>query len=201
MFVAKSTTMVKKEIDMQVRKQKSNREQPPAGTHLARFVGLSNLGHQPGFQWQGKSIESQYKFELTYELVTCDMSDGRPFWVSEEVNNTDNEEGTLTSRCNAAGVSIDNLVELIDKPVMVTLVMKESGYPKVKNVSGIPEGLPVPELRNPVQLFDIYADPPNLEAFEKFPEFKQNKIVEALDFKTTALYRELLKQGEDTDEF
>lgn len=188
---------------MQVRRQKSNREQPPAGTHLARIVGLSDLGHQPGFVWNGKEIESQYKIEITYELVTTDMTDGRPFWVSEELNNTDNEKGNLYDRCLAAGTDIYKILDLINKPVMVSLAMKESGYPRITNVSGVPGGLPVPELRNDTQVFNIYADPPHMEQFQKFPEFKQNKIKEALDFKTTALYKELLLQEgtSDGDEF
>lgn len=188
---------------MKVRRQTSNKEQPSEGTHIARFVGVTNLGHQPGFTWQGKKIDSQYKLELTYELVTTEMSDGRPFWVSEEVNNTDNNEGNLNSRCIAAGVNIHgSMTDLIDKPVMVTIRHNDKGYPKVTNVSGVPAGIPVPELRNDPQIFDIYAEPPHMEMFQKFPEFKQNKIQDALDFKTTPLYRELLKEGStDGDEF
>lgn len=186
---------------MKVRKQKSNKEQPPAGTHLARIVGLTDLGHQPGFVWQGKEIDSQYKVEITYELVGCDMTDGRPFWVSEEVNNTDNEKGTLYDRTLAAGVNIYTITDMINKPVMVTLIHKESGYPKITNVGGVPGGIAVPELRNDPQMFDIYADPPNVEQYEKFPDFKQKKVMAALDFKTTALYKELVLNGEFSDEF
>ena len=68
-----------------IRKTSKKREQPEGGTHMARLVGITDLGEQPGFIYQGKEIESQFKREFTYELVNAHMSDGRPFHVSEEM--------------------------------------------------------------------------------------------------------------------
>ncbi len=176
---------------MKVRKQPTNREQAPEGVHLARVVGLYNLGHQPGFTWSGGEAEDAFKFEITYELVATKMKDDRNFWVSEEVTNTDNERGKLRQRVIAAGGNFDDLSTIIGKPLMVTLEHNAKGYPKIVNVAGVPTGLPVPELENETQIFDIYADPSQKELFLSFPEFKQNKIRNALDFNETQLSKDL----------
>jgi hypothetical protein len=176
---------------MQVRKQPTSREQPPEGVHLARIVGLTNLGHQPGFTWAGGEAEDAFKFEITYELVATKMKDDRNFWVSEEVTNTDNEKGKLRHRIVSTGSNFDNIEGLVGKPVMVTLEMNAKGYPKVTNVAGVPSGLPVPSLENETQIFDIYASPSQKDLFLSFPEFKQNKIRSALDFNETQLSKDL----------
>lgn len=172
---------------MKVRSQQSQREQPGQGTHLARIIGLSNLGLQPGFMWQNEEVEPAYKFEITYELVSENMSDGRPFWVSEEVTNTDNEKGKLYQRCQAANVNIKDVTSLINKPVMVSVKVNDKGYAKVGNVAGVPAGIPVAELRNPAQVFDIYSEVPDMDVWESFSDFKKGKFLKALDFKTTVL--------------
>jgi len=182
---------------MKVRSQQTQREQPPTGTHLARIIGLSNIGLQPGFTWQNEEVEPAYKFEVTYELVSENMTDGRPFWVSEELTNTDNEKGKLYQRCMAAGVNVKDVTSLINKPVMVSLKVTEKGYAKVNNVAGVPNGIPVPELRNPTQVFDMYSESPDLNTWESFSDFKKSKFTKALDFKTTVLSK--MVDGDDSD--
>jgi len=176
---------------MKVRKAQSQREQPPEGVHLARVVGLYNLGHQPGFTWAGGEAEDAFKFEITYELVATKMKDDRNFWVSEEVTNTDNEKGKLRQRITSAGGTFDSVEGIVGKPMMVTIEHNQKGYAKITNVAGVPTGLPVPELENETQIFDIYANPSQKELFLSFPEFKQNKIKNALDFNETQLSKDL----------
>jgi len=176
---------------MKTRTGGAQKEQPTEGNFFARVVGLSDLGMQPAWIWQGETVEPQYKIEITYELVTENMADGRPFWVSEEMKNSDNEKAKLYSRCLSAGADVHNLPTLLTKPVMVTIKRDEKGYGRIKNVAGVPTGIPVPELRNSTQLFDIYSDTPDLDMFESFSEFKKDKFKKALDFKETALFRAL----------
>lgn len=182
---------------MKPRSSLKQKEQPSAGTHLARIVAIARLGLQPGFVWQGEMTEDAYKIEITYELVNENMKDGRPFWVSEEVTDTDNEKGKLYQRCMAAGVGIDNLDVLIGRPCMVSVKHNDKGYAKVQNVAGVPNGIPVPELRNPTSLFDIYSSTPDVDMFNSFPEFKRNKITSALDFKETTLFKCIAEDATD----
>lgn len=176
---------------MKPRSSSKNKEQPADDNYFARVVQITRLGLQPGFVWEGEDVEPEYKIELTYELVTTDMADGRPFWVSEEVTDKDSPKSNLYQRVVAANGNIEDITSIINKPVMITTKQNAKGYAKVKNVAGVPSGIPIPELRNPTSIFDIYSENPDVDAFNLFPEFKRNKITQALDFKTTALCRAL----------
>lgn len=185
---------------------RGEKDVPEAGTHFARVVGLTDLGHQPGYEYKGEDIASAYKIELTYELVNSLMADGRPHWVSEEVNVNDFEGDGITSKMMARVRVIDrendsndgkDLTKLVGKPCMVSIVMNDNGYPKIKGqsaVSGVPSGVEVPALQNPTQIFDM--DEPDMDLWEKFPEFKQGKIKAALNFNETAIAKSLAEDGE-----
>lgn len=174
---------------MKAKQQKSTpKEQPAEGTHLARLVGITDLGLQEGFNYQGTDIPDSYKLELTYELVDLLMEDtGKPFWISEEVKNSDNEKSTLSARSIVFG-SLSDLPTWLTKPCMVTVKHSDKGWAKVagqSGVSGVPSSIPVTELVNDPILFDL--DNPDLELFNKFPEFKQNKIKDNLEFNGSKL--------------
>lgn len=162
--------------------------QPDVGTHMARLVGIVDLGHQPGFEWQGKEVASAYKLRMTYELVNSEMEDGRPHWVHEDVTNSDNEKSTLAARVRTMKGSFSNLTAMLGSPCMVTLVEGKNGYVKIDGqggVGGVPSGIPVAELRNPT--FSFSLDAPDLEVYETLPEFIQNRIKENLDFSGSKL--------------
>lgn len=185
---------------------KGPREVPEAKTYFARLVGLTDLGHQPGFEYQGKDIPSEYKVEFTYELVTTSMEDGRPFHVSEEVASNDFEGKGIISKMMARVRSIDqdndtnngkDLEKMLGKPCMVTIKHNDRGYPVIRGssaVSSAPDGIEVAELRNPTYAFNM--DDPDMDLWARFPEFKQNKIKEALNFDDTELAKKLAEEGE-----
>lgn len=181
-----------------MRVRSTQRKQPEEGVHFARIVGLADIGHQPGFSWSGGEVDSAYKYEITYELVNTDIGDAdepRPFWVSEEVTNTDSDKGKLKQRLQACKLPFIQVDHLVGQPVMVTIEHNDKGYAKITNVAGVPTGTQVPELVNPSFTFDIYSDRPDVEQFKGFSEFRQKKIMEALDFKQTPLFRSLYDDG------
>lgn len=182
---------------MKPRSSLKNKENPADDNYFARIVSVTRLGLQPGFTWEGEDIEPEYKIEITYELVTTQMADGRPFHVSEEVNDKDSPKGNLYQRIIAANADLNDITSLINRPVMVTTKQNAKGYAKIKNVAGIPSGIPIPELRNPTSAFDIYSEEPDVDAFNAMSEFKRNKITQALDFKTTPLFRAIASQSDD----
>lgn len=178
---------------MKVRKTAATVDQPKAGTHMARLVGIVDMGHQPGFEWQGKEIKSAYKLRLTYELPNSTMEDGRPHWVHEEVTNSDNEKATLAMRVRTLRGDFSDLSTLINKPCMVTIKVNDKGYAKIDGqggVGGVPEGFDVPELTNPTFIFD--TDNPDLDMFDSLPEFIQERITSNLDYEGSALEKALL---------
>lgn len=179
------------------------REQPAEGTHAARLLSIVDLGHQPGFIYQGKKIESAWKMEFTYELVNHTMADGRPFVVSEEVANNDWEDtksgkrSTLVARSRSLLGSdykkgLADIESLLTQPCMVTVEYNEKGYARVRGqaaVGSVPFGMDVKELTNMPYVFDL--DEPNMDVWQTMPEFKQNKIKEALNFDSTELAKSL----------
>lgn len=178
-----------------------SKDLPEVDTHMARLVGLVDLGHQPGFEWNGREIESAYKVEFVYELPNSLMKDGRPHWVSEEVKVNDFEGkgimSTMMARVRTLDKSNDSqdgkdLTRLLGKPCMITLSEGSNGYPKIKGqaaVSSIPAGMPVPDLVNDKFAFDM--DDPDMAVWERLSEFTQDRVKRALDFDNTALAKEL----------
>lgn len=176
-------------------------DRPQGGTHVARLVGLTDLGHQPGFEYKGSEIPSSWKIEFTYELPNSRTKDGRPHWISEEVKVNDFEGKGITSTMMARVRTIDkdndtndgkDLTKMLNKPCMVTVTVTETGYVKLKgqaSVSGIPMGMEVPELENDTFVFDM--DDPDMELYETFPEFKKEKLKAAINYNETALAKEL----------
>lgn len=179
------------------------KEQPVEGTHAARLLGIIDLGHQPGFIYQGKEVESEWKLEFTYELVNHNMEDGRPFVVSERLTNKDWEDektgraSTLVYRAKSllgkeykSGVA--DLLKLLGKPCMVSVTHNEKGYANVRGqaaVGSVPFGMDVKELTNETYFFD--QDEPDMDQWEKFPDFKKEAITSGLEFNDTKLAREL----------
>jgi hypothetical protein len=175
---------------------------PEAGTHLARLVGIVDLDHQPGFEWQGEQIESQYKVTFTYELCNSMTKDGKPHWVSEDFKVSDHERSNMFARVGAMDPngslthSGQDLSGLIGAPCMVEVKLNPKGYSKVHNVSGAPAGFPVPELVNPSFVFDFES--PDMGVYTKLPEFVQDKLKSSLNYEGSALHTAIVAEG-DTD--
>lgn len=183
------------------------REQAPEGTHVARLLGITDVGHQPGYSFNGKTIESEWKYEFTYELVNTAMEDGRPFVVSEQVPNKNWEDKStgraskLVSRAKSLAGSeyqqaMENLNTLLSKPCMITVDYNEKGYARIQGpaaIGSVPFGMEAKELQNETYFFDM--DEPDLDLWEKMPEFKQENIRRALNFDETELAK-LLAEGD-----
>ncbi len=179
------------------------KEQPMEGTHAARLLGITDLGHQPGFTYQGKAIESAWKLEFTYELVNHNMEDGRPFVVSEDVTNKDWEDektgraSTLVARAKSLlgqdyKEGVNDLEKLISAPCMVSVTHNDKGYAKVRGqaaVGSVPFGMEVKDLHNDSYFFDM--DEPDMDRWEAQPDFKKEKMQNALNFDETDLAKQL----------
>lgn len=177
---------------MKVRSTSAPKEQPEEGAHFARLLSIVDLGHQPGFEYAGKEIKSAYKLRLTYELVNHKMEDGRPFVVSEDVTNSDNEKSTLAARVKTLKGSFDDILGMLGKPCTVTVTHNSKGYANVSGqgaVSQVPGGMDVPALTNPTYHFS--TENPDLEVFNSLPEFIQNRIKENLDFDGSPIQKAL----------
>jgi hypothetical protein len=186
------------------------KEQPQEGTHVARLLGIVDLGHQPPFIYEGKKVESQYKYEFTYELVNHTMEDGRPFVVSEELTNKNWEDektgraSTLVSRARSLlgkgyKLGLIDVTEMLGEPCMVSVSLNNNGYAKVKGqaaVGSVPFGMDVDPLANEPYFFDMDDDKPDMTLWDKMPEFKQKKIMEALNYPDSNLAKVISEESE-----
>ncbi len=176
---------------------KATREQPNDDNYLARIVAISNIGTQPPFLYQGQMTKPDPRWEFTYELVTTSMSDSRPFWVSEEVSCKSGSK-KLTARYLAAGVPEgSDANDLINKPVMIATKKDEKGYAKVASVAGVPGGIPVPELRNPSHVFDMFDENLDMDLYSSFSDFKKSKFQKAVNFEGSSLHKALAEEASD----
>lgn len=201
------------------RKPEKTFEVPEKGTHMARLMGIVDLGHQPGYEYRGKPIPSSWKIQFIYELVATERSDGTPFIVSEEMKNNSWEGNGKRSNLMARTRAIDpknesedaaNFAALLGKPCMVTVDINEAGYAKVSGqaaVSGVPMGLETPPLLNEPFIFafsddEVTGEPtePDMETWEKLGSLTKDNIQRALNYPTTKL-AQIILTGEHSGEY
>lgn len=134
-------------------------EKAPAGTHPAVLVGIFDLGEQ----WQepfstkpdpttGKVQKAKWQRQLyyVYELVTKKRASmAGNIVIAIDLNFSMNEKAKMRQWVEARtgkkipdGTDYDVMEEL-GKPVLLTVEMK-GDYPRIKGVTGIPEGYTVP---------------------------------------------------------
>lgn len=176
----------------------SSVETPTIQPHLSRIVRIVNLGLQPGFTWNNEIIEPDYKLEFTFEICDENMKDGRPFWLSKEINNKDSDRSTLYGWMAAAGTNCNNIDASLTKAVMMTPKLKDSGWPAIENIAGLPPTMQssVQELQNEAFIFDFTEDEPDMEIWDKLPEMTQGKILKALDVQDYPFYAKLAERDD-----
>lgn len=189
-------------------------EQPALepGVYPARVVQVIGLGLQPQRPYQGKAKPPAHIIHMTYELVDVFMLDedgneieDKPRWVFESfpLHSLEADRAKSTMRYNALDPQQayeGDFSKLINTPCQVTVVVNRVGdrtYENVANVSAMRarDEAKCPELQNPMLVFDPYE--PDLEAFERLPEWIRNKIKENLEYRGSAL--EALLGGEEEE--
>jgi hypothetical protein len=194
-----------------------NRPDPmEAGTYPARLVQIITLGVQKQRPYKGEEKPPALELMLTYEFLDEFMKDedgndidDKPRWLSETFafHNLDAELAKSTKRYYALdpnGEHDGDWSELISAPCMVTVTQSEGKgknagkiYENVASVSAMrpKEAAKAPALINPPKVFDFYN--PDMEVFEKLPEWLQTKMKEAVDFDGSALEEALERAALD----
>lgn len=165
-----------------------------AGVQAARLVSVVELGEQPrSYQGQEKppAIQLNFTFELPGDLIEIEKDgnvEKKPRWVSiNNVNFFTDEKARLVEIVTALdpnGEAEGQLANLVGRPCFVTIEHKEFNgkqYAKVKAISGVPEGMAVPELDNEPRVFDW--DAPDKAVWDTLPDWIQEKITTALNYK------------------
>ena len=184
-------------------KKAANIDIPAEDNYLARVVGVVDLDHQPGFEYEGEHVESAYKLSLTYELPTSLMEDGRPHWVTEDLKQSDHKASNLYARVKALDPRGEltrngqDLSGLLNAKCMVAVGRNKKGYAKIDGVTPAPNGFAVPELQNPPFIFDF--ENPNMDIFFRLPEFVRNKLKASLNYEGSELEALVLEREEADD--
>lgn len=189
-------------------------EQEPLeiGAVEGRVVGVCDLGLQPQKPYNGKEKPPKHKIRLTYEICDEFMLDedgnemeDKPRWLSEDINfsSLESDLGTSTKRYRAIDPNDESdgdFTKLVGKPCMVVVgqyTSKKDGKVKndVSDVTSITakKAAKLPKLVNEPQVFLL--DDPDLDVFNKYPEWLQDKIKGNLEFEGSVL--EALLNGDE----
>lgn len=169
-----------------------------------RLVQIIDLGLQAQKPYQGQEKKPVNELMLTYELVDVFMVDkdgkeveDKPRWISETLPfyGLYADKAKSTKRYLAfdpQNVYGGDFAQCVNTPVNVTVVTGGSGdklYDNVGNVSPMnaKKAAACPELKNPPKVFDL--DSPDMETFNKLPQWIQDKIKSNLNFQGSKLQK------------
>ena len=157
-------------------------QDPPVGTHLARCIGLIDLGTQKE-EYDGKTSIKR-KNIIKWELPETLMDDGRPFVVSKWYTTSLSDKATLYAdlvnwrgkeftKDELAGFDEKNL---LDKVCMVSITTKVSGKVGVTAIMGKPKSATPPPRVNDLLYFSLEPDRFNRAVFDGLSEKLQDII-------------------------
>lgn len=141
-------------------KSKGDYENAPAGMHVARCVGLIDLGTQT-VTWQN-DVKHQRKVRLVFELPEAKMTDGRPFSISRRYTLSLSKKSALRrdlvswrgrefTKEEEAGFELKNV---LGAPAFLN-VIEEGEYANISTISPIPRKTKAPKQINPSTYFSL----------------------------------------------
>ncbi len=180
----------------------------------SRVAQVIDLGIHPREKWDTATnsyvVDNEkkpaQKMFVTYELTDefCKDEKGedditKPRWLSERLFlfNLDVDLATSTKRYKAIDPTMavgGDWTKLTGAPCMVMVAHKKSGKAKVGAVTPAGKRTVVGPLVNESKVF--LMDAPDMEIFNSLPEWLQNEIKAALNYKGSALQVELEVAGE-----
>lgn len=182
------------------------------GTYPGRLVQIIDFGLQPQKPYMGKDKAPVNEIGLTYELVDEFMKDekgndieDKPRWISETLPfyGLYADKAKSTQRYNVfdpTGEWEGDFSKAIEAPVNVTVVNNQSGdkvYDNVGNISAMRprDAANCAPLVNKAKVFDL--DAPDLETFNAFPKWIQDKIKSNLEYEGSPLQKLLGNTSKD----
>lgn len=161
-------------------------EAAPAGNHIARCVGMIDLGTQTG-EYQGKTTHARkivLRWELPNELISEGEWAGKPFVVQQFYTASLSEKANLRKVLESwrgRPFTPDELMgfdskNLLDKPCMVNITHTDKGKAKVTSVAQVPKGMQVPGRVNDLLYFSLEPDEFKAAIFEGLSDFYKEQI-------------------------
>lgn len=173
---------------------------PWVGTHLARLIGVVDLGVQDRQAYQGKPKspcgQVLFTYELTDDLVEINGEE-KPRWISKKENAFSGQNSNITqlvSNLDPSNQFGGDLSAMARASVtcMVTIAQKTdktSQQPiegvRITSITSCPPSIPVFTAQNPPLVFDW--DKPDMQAYDRLPNWVQEVIKKAHNFNQSNL--------------
>ncbi len=164
--------------------------QAPEGNHVARCIGIIDLGTQHGEYLGEPTVRSQIivRWELPFETEVFDGAE-KPLLVSKFYTNSLSEKANLRrdlESWRARAFTADelkkfDLMGILGKPCTVSVVHNDKGKAKVVSVAAVPKGTTCPPAFNPITAF--WIDEWDDNAFSALPEGFQRIIAQSDEYK------------------
>ena len=157
------------------------------GTHIARLIGIADLGIQRG-EYKGEVSERAkgwFTFETPHETVSKDGKDIAKT-IGTELTLSLGPKANLTKIAAAlAPGSVLNesfdLTSLLGKCVLINVGLTSGGKPKIVSAVPLAKGQEAPASDTPLVAFDF--DNQDAEILSKLPKFVRENIANAVNAK------------------
>lgn len=173
------------------------------GTVPARLVRVIDLGMQNRDAYEGQEKPPAHMVDFTYELLDVFMVDkdgnedeNKPRWISESfpIHHPSADLAKSTKRAKALDPNNDfgyDLTRMVGAPCMITIGHKQSKGKTYANIIGVSpmrakDAEKAPGLKNDPVVFTL--DEPDMEVFNKFPDWLKEKIQNNLEFNGSKLW-------------
>lgn len=161
-------------------------EAAPVGNHVARCIGMIDLGTQEQ-NYEGKTSYARkivIRWELPNELMAEGDFAGKPFIVSRFYTASLSEKANLRKDLvswRGREFTPEELMgfdskNILDKPCMVNVTHNEKKKAKVAGVTPVPKGMTVPGRVNDLLYFSLEAEEFKPSVFESLNDYWKEQI-------------------------
>lgn len=160
-------------------------QQPPTGTHLARCIGVIDLGTQKN-EYDPNNVKYHPQAIVRWELPTELMADGRPFMCSKRYWNTSlNPKSTLYGdlvnwrgkEFTAEELKGFDPKNLLDKTCMVSITANESGRNNITGIMRGPKNLECPPRVNDLVYLSLDKEDFDKSVFDSLSDYLKGIIM------------------------
>lgn len=163
------------------------------GQHPVRLVQVIDLGLQKQRPFQGQEKKPAFEVYLTFEFPHSRIDvqgESRPMWKSKRFKLSSHEKSTCVKwyeRLDPDNNFEGDWAKLVNTSC-AAFVSHDAGsgknegkiFDNISDVMPVMQGMEVPPLENPSSVFDLSA--PDMEVWEKLPDWLQNIIKENLQY-------------------
>ena len=164
----------------------------PAGTHVARCVGMIHIGTIPN-TFNGES-KLQNRVWVTWETPdeTIEFKEGegkKPYWISREYTLSMHEKSKLREHVegwrgkglNETQARSFDIEKLLGQPCLLNIIHNDKGYANINGIASLPKGMSCSEQVSETRV--LTYDNFNKEIFESLPQFLKDKMKESLEYR------------------